>query len=692
MSPTARRWAVVVVVLAVTALVSGAALAVFAPSVGALYGLDDLGPSVDAGLPVARVAALAAFAVAIGQLLIAAVYVPGPGTVSPEGYRALRSAAPAALVAAIASGAAALLTAAENSAIPPATLIVRPDVLAGAVAVLAPAAGWVLTGLGALLVAAGALVALSWRTSVGMLLLACAALGPMTLTTSTNAERSHDILGDALAVHGLAAVLWLGSTVAVVLHVARRGAASATVLRRHSRLVGVCLAVVTASGLVTAAVQIRLRDVLTSGYGLLVMVSVVLVVAAGVAAHRARGRAANSGPRSALAVLALEGVLLAVASGVGTGLVRVFPPDAQTYTTTRLVYLIGYELPPRLTAVELALFWRWDTLFGTVAALGACWYLWAARRLRRRGVRWPVGRSASWLAGCVVLLLATSSGLGAYAPAVFSVHMVQHMLLATLVPVLLVVGDGLGLALACAAPGARTRIVDLLDSPAARLVTHPLVAWTAVAVTLFGLYATGLYAAVVQEHWAHLTMDAAFLGTGLLLYWPVLGNPLPGRGLPPVGQIVMVFAVMALHAAFAAWLLSRPAPIAWPFFSSLQLPYVPDLLADQRRGALLAWAIGEVPTLVAVAVLVLRWTRGDRADEARPRRPGRRPGRRPSPARSRAGWAVPTEIGPLVEHGDQVRGTLDRWHPAAFVLTQIVGLSYAGIGREHRRDLLVQRV
>ena len=282
------------------------------------------------------------------------------------------------------------------------------------------------------------------------------------------------------------------------------------------------------------------------------------------------------------------------------------------------MYLIGYELPPRLTAADLALFWRWDVVFGTLATLAACWYLCAVRRLRRGGVPWPVGRAAFWLAGCLVLLVATSSGIGAYAPAVFSVHMGQHMLLATLVPVLLVVGDGLGLALACAGPSTRARLLDLLDSPAARLSAHPLVAWTTVAVTLFGLYATGLYSAILQEHWAHLAMDLAFLGTGLLLYWPVLGNPLAGRGLPPVGQIVMVFAVMALHAAFAAWLLSRAVPIASPFFSSLQLPYVPDLLADQRRGALLAWAIGEVPMLVVVAVLVRRWARGDRAEELAP--------------------------------------------------------------------------
>ena len=255
----------------------------------------------------------------------------------------------------------------------------------------------------------------------------------------------------------MAAALWLGSTLAVALHLARRGARSATVLRRHRGLVTGCFTVVAASGLVTVAVQVSPGDLLTSGYGLLVVASAVLLAAAGVAAHRIRVRTSRGGPRAAVAVLATEGVLLAAASGVGTGLIRVFPPEAQAYTTTRLVYLIGYELPPRLTAADLALFWRWDVVFGTLATLAACWYLCAVRRLRRGGVPWPVGRAAFWLAGCLVLLVATSSGIGAYAAAVFSVHMGQHMLLATLVPVLLVVGNGLGLALAC---GAHARVVE----------------------------------------------------------------------------------------------------------------------------------------------------------------------------------------------------------------------------------------
>ncbi len=88
----------------------------------------------------------------------------------------------------------------------------------------------------------------------------------------------------------------------------------------------------------------------------------------------------------------------------------------------------------------------------------------------------------------------------------------------------------------------------------------------------------------------------------------------------------MVLAVMGVHATFAVWLPSRAGPIASPFFASLRLPYVPDLLAGQRRGAVLAWMRGEVPTLIAVVVLVRHWTRTERADATT----------RSSPSRSRA--------------------------------------------------------
>ncbi|MGH3827818.1 MAG: cytochrome c oxidase assembly protein [Pseudonocardiaceae bacterium] len=610
-----RAWLALGVGLVSAAAVTGTLLAVRTPSVGVLYGLPDPGAMVNAGLPAARVIAVGAAAVTVGNLLLAAVLAPGDpyGTVSPEGYGGLRAARWWATAQAVASLAVTLLTVAENTGKTPGQLLSHPAMLIGGATQLQQATGWmVAAGLSAL-TAMLACAVLSWRGAVGLLALALASLAPVTLTTATYAERSHDIAGDAVTLHALGALLWVGSTVAVVVHLARGGAAP-VVLRRHGTIATWSLLLVGASGLVTTALAVAPADLLTSAFGLLVVASAAALLVLALLGHclRAAGRA-RPGLAGAPGLAALELLLLAGAASAGTGLTRLFPPSERGYVTSRLVYLLGYELPSHLTALDLVVWWRWDVVFGTLAVLAAASYLLAVRRLHRSGREWPAGRTAAWLGGCAVLLVATSSGVGTYAPAVFSVHMVQHMLLATLIPVLLILGHGVTLTLAAVPTRTSERLVSLLDAPVVRGIRHPALAWTAVALTLFGLYPTGLFGAVLQDHWAHLAMTTAFLGTGLALFWPVLGHSLPGRGLPPVGRIVMVFAVMALHAAFSAWLLSRATPVAEAFYASLRLPFVPDLLTDQRRGAVLGWALGELPVVITVLALVMRWTRADRS-------------------------------------------------------------------------------
>jgi cytochrome c oxidase assembly factor CtaG/putative copper export protein len=615
-----RIWPALALGLAAAAALTGGLLAALAPSVSVLYGLPALGPGVDAGLPAARVVAIGAAAAAVGNLLLAAVLVPGDpyGSVSPSGYAGLRAARGWSVVQAFASAAAAVLTVAENSGMSPGRFLTRPDALVIGIGQIEQATGWALTALVASVVGMLAGWVLSWRSAVGLVVLALTGLLPVTLTAATNAERSHDIAGDALTLHVLGAVLWLGSTIAVVAHLmssrARVGTGRPEVLRRHTAIATWSLPLVGASGMVSAAYAVAPSDLLTSGYGRLVVVSAVVLLGLVVVGNRARAAVATgSGRTMALRLGALELLLLAGAAAAGTGLTRLFPPAEAGYQASRLIYLLGYDLPAHLTAVDLAFRWRFDLVFGTLAVLAVVLYLVGVRRLRRAGRPWAAGRTAAWLAGCAVLLVATSSGIGTYGPAVFSVHMVQHMLLATFVPVLLVLGHGVTMALQVTPDRTTQRLMSLLDAPAVRLARNPAIAWVAVAVTLFGLYPTGLFDAIVQQHWAHLAMDAAFFLTGLALFWPVLGHSLPGRGLPAIGRIVMVFAVMALHAAFSTWLLSRATPVAAGFYGSLRLPFVPDLLADQRLGAVLAWALGEVPVLLAVLALVLRWTRADRS-------------------------------------------------------------------------------
>jgi putative copper resistance protein D len=627
----------VVGVLAAAAL-TGGLLAAFAPSLSVFYGLPPAGVLVEAGLPAARVVAIGAAAAGIGQLLLAAVLVPGePGDlVSAAGYAGLRSTRWCALIQAVASAVVAVLTVVENSGLRTARLLDSVPALLVGLEQIEPATGWLLGAMVSLLVAGLAGWVLSWRGAVGLLVLALCGLLPVTLTAATNAQRSHDIAGDALALHVLAAVLWLGSAIAVGCHLAGRGDRAAVVLRRHAAIATWSLLVVGASGVISSAYALPPVDLFSSGFGLLVLLSAALLGGLALLGNRIRALAATPARlgRAAVSLLTLELMLLGAAAAVGSGLSRLVPPAELGYETSRSIYLIGYDLPAHFNALDLLLGCRLDLVFGPLAVLGAVLYLRGLRRLRRAGEPWPHRYPVAWCAGCAVLLVATSSGLGSYAPAMFSAHMVQHMLLATVAPALLVLGHGATLARRAAAPRTGRRLGSLLSSPVVGLAGNPVVAWAAVAVTLFGLYPSGLYAAIVQQHWAHLGMNVAFFGTGLALFWSVLGKSLGRRALPPIGQLVMVFAVMALHAGFAAWLLGQSAPLAASFYGGLRLPFVPDLLADQRLGAILSWILGEVPVILAVLALVLRWTRDDQPPTIAVLPPWHTPSRTPGGTRS----------------------------------------------------------
>jgi len=240
------------------------------------------------------------------------------------------------------------------------------------------------------------------------------------------------------------------------------------------------------------------------------------------------------------------------------------------------------------------------------------------RRLRRRGDAWPPGRTLAWLCGCAALLVATSSGIGRYGPAMFSVHMGEHMILSMLVPILLVLGAPVTLALRAlrpagraGPPGPREWLLAAVHSPWARFFTHPLVALPVFVGSYYVLYFSGLFAAALPVHGAHVFMNLHFLVTGLLFFWPLIGiDPAPRR-LPPPARLGVLFASVPFHAFFGVALMSAGTVIGGAFYRALALPWVTDPLRDQQTGGGLAWASGELPLLLVVIVLLVQWSRQD---------------------------------------------------------------------------------
>jgi cytochrome c oxidase assembly factor CtaG len=206
----------------------------------------------------------------------------------------------------------------------------------------------------------------------------------------------------------------------------------------------------------------------------------------------------------------------------------------------------------------------------------------------------------------------------------FSVHMGNHMLLSMLAPILLVLGGPMTLALRAippagkeAPPGPREWLLAFVNSPVSRFLTHPIVALVLFVGSFYGLYFSGLFDAALPEHWAHLAMNLHFMLAGYVFYWPVVGiDPAPRR-LPPLGRLGLLFAAIPFHAFFGIALMSAQYVIGQEFYSQLALPWVTDLLVDQRLGGGLTWASGEIPLLVVVIALVVQWARDDEREARR---------------------------------------------------------------------------
>ncbi len=626
-APTVRRGAVWPVLIGV-----GLLAGVTAAGIGALSladaltatGLPDPGPVTTYGLPFVRAAGEIAAVAAVGSFLFAAFLVPPQttGVLDASGYRALRIGTAASALWAVCAAMLVPLTVSDVSGQPLRDNL-NPVNIWSAASLVDTAGAWRWTAFIAAAVTLASLPVLRWSWTPVLLAGALITLVPLGLTGHSSAGGAHDLATNSLLIHLVAAALWAGGLLALLAHAMRTAEHADLAARRFSALAFWCFVAMAASGVVNTLVRIRLPDLVRSEYGWLVIGKLVALSLLGVLGWRQRRSGiaalrADPGARAPLIRLALvEAALFGATFGIAVGLGRTPPPPLPAVPSATEV-AIGYDFAGPPTVARVLFDWRFDLIFGTAAIVMALLYLAAVRRLRRRGDAWAAGRTLAWLCGCAALLFTTSSGLGRYMPAMFSMHMVAHMLLSMLVPILLVLGAPVTLALRALPaagrgepPGPREWLLAALHSRVSRFLTHPVVATALFVAGFYGLYFGGIFDAAVSNHAAHVLMNVHFLLSGYLFYWVVIGvDPTP-RQIPQLGKVAMVFASMPLHALFGVVLMGTQTVLGETFYRSLQLSWHTDLIGDQRLGGGIAWAAGEVPLVVVMIALLIQWRRSD---------------------------------------------------------------------------------
>jgi putative copper resistance protein D len=587
-------------------------------------GLPNPGPVTTYGLPFVRAAGEIAAVLAAGSFLFAAFMVPpqANGVLDVAGYRALRTGTAASAVWTVCAALLVPLTISDVSGHPLRENL-NPVSIWSAASVVDTATAWRWTAFIAAAVTLASLPVLRWGLTPVLLAGALFSLVPLGLTGHSSAGGNHDLATNSLLIHLFAAALWAGGLLALLAHALRAGKHADLAARRFSALALWCYAAMAVSGVLNALVRIAPRDLFGSEYGWLVVGKFSALCVLGVLGWRQRrsGVAAlqrDPDARGPLIRLALvEAAVFGATFGIAVGLGRTPPPPSLTVPTPVEV-AIGYNFDGPPTVARVLLDWRFDLIFGTAAIILAVLYLLAVRRLRGRGDVWPTGRVIAWLCGCASLLFTTSSGLGRYMPAMFSMHMIAHMMLSMLVPVLLVLGAPVTLALRALPaagradpPGPREWLLAGLHSRLSRLLTNPIVATVIFVAGFYGLYLGGLFSAAVSSHAAHMAMNLHFLFSGYLFYWVVIGiDPTP-RPIPQLAKVGMVFATLPLHAFFGVVLMGMQTVLGETFYRSLQLSWHPDLLGDQHLGGGIAWAAGEGPLVLVMIALLIQWRRSD---------------------------------------------------------------------------------
>lgn len=276
---------------------------------------------------------------------------------------------------------------------------------------------------------------------------------------------------------------------------------------------------------------------------------------------------------------------------------------------TALTSIATPSAPPPFTVSALVTEARLDTWLAVALVLAAGLYLYGVHRLRLRGDRWPAVRTALFLGpGLGSIAAVTVSGLGAYDTTLLSAHMVQHMVLSMVAPIFLALGAPVTLALRTLRGAPRRRLLAVLHSRVARVMTFPLVAYAIFVVNPFVLYFTDLYRLTLQNPLAHEWVHAHFILTGCLFFWPLVGlDPLPGRWPYPARALLMVLSV-PFHTVLGLTVMQSSTLFGGDWYPSLGLAWA-DPWADQKVAGGILWVGGEFVSIAMLGVLVVQWMR-----------------------------------------------------------------------------------
>ena len=435
-----------------------------------------------------------------------------------------------------------------------------------------------------------------------------------------SASGNHGLAIGALVIHVVAISFWVGGLFGLTQLEKQQ---KIIALPRFSEIALWSAIAVAVSGAATAFTRLDSVAAWQSKYGAITILKIFLtVILIGFGAIHRRWIIASDLPSVFRLVIAEISVMFGTIF-VGSWLSTVATPTREINLTPALL-VTGIEMPAEPTLSRILFSYEIDGLMLGLLIFVVALYIKGVIILSRRGVKWPVGRTIAFAVGISAVDFATSGGLGLYSHFSFSAHMSAHMIIGMIAPIGIVLGAPITLALRTLPigrdpqeRGIRGSFIALLHSKLGKFYTNPIVALAIFDGSLFALYFTPLFGNLMQGHTGHFIMSLHFLLAGILFFQILIGiDPMPQK-VPYLVKIIIIFAAMSIHAFFSISIMSASTLIDGGYFAQLERPWATDLLADQKLGGSIGWAMGEIPILLALLATFIQWSRADKKEANR---------------------------------------------------------------------------
>jgi cytochrome c oxidase assembly factor CtaG/putative copper export protein len=462
-------------------------------------------------------------------------------------------------------------------------------------------------------------------TTAVLMLIALVGITAPVFQSHAASSGSHMLVVGSLIIHVIALSLWVGGIFAIAFLTSTDRVIA---VPRFSQLALWSAIAVVLSGVINAWARLNFVDAWDSAYARVVVaksIATIILIGFGYLHRKNLEKKSEINWVSFGRLLIVEALIMGITVVMGTWLSSNASPNRpgkQEFNAA--LSIVGINTPGEPTLSRILFGYEPNSLIIGVLVLLVALYIKGVVVLTKRGDKWPVGRTVAFALGISAVDFATSGGLGLYANFSFSYHMISHMVIGMIAPIGLVLGAPITLALRTLPQarnpqerGIRGSLIAVLHSRIGIIFTNPIVALIIFDGSLFALYFTDLFAVMMGSHVGHLLMTLHFLAAGYLFFSVIIGVDPNPRKIPHLLRIVVLFAAMSIHAFFSVALMSTTTLIDKGYYASLQTPWISDLLADQKLGGSIGWAMGEVPILLALIATFIQWMRDDSRESKR---------------------------------------------------------------------------